>query len=152
MPVEHLAIVEGPMHGLADKENGEVGASIEQARKWMAEKGIRPSWMVGGAIVGGFKSDSTLKGALIGAAIAGGLSYACTLQCRSEQPQLIGVVPVAAPTMMGQIEKARVEQMGIGQIERAKVQQLGTIEWSPANVLGVAAAALIGGYLIFGRG
>lgn len=146
MPVEHLAVVEGPMNGLAENGNGEAGASLERMKKWMLEKGVRPTWMIGGAVVGGFSGDTVLKGAALGAAIAGGLSYMCSMTCRAEQPQLVGVVP------MGQIEKANVEQLGVGQIEKANVQQLGAIEWSPANVLGVAAAALVGGYLIFGRG
>jgi hypothetical protein len=146
MPVEHLAIVEGPMNGLSDNGNGEAGASLERAKKWMVEHGVRPTWLIGGAVVGGFSGDSVVKGAALGAAIAGGLSYMCTMTCRAEQPTLVGVVP------MGQIEKANVEQFGIGQIEPAKVQQLGAIEWTPANVVGVVAALAIGGYLIFGRG
>jgi hypothetical protein len=144
MPVEHLAIVEGPMAGFGD--NGEAGDFVERGRKWMLEHGVRPSWAIGAAVVGGLASESMGKGVMLGAAAGSALSYLCTKTCQSEQPQMVGVVP------MGQIEKAHVQQLGIGQIEKAHVQQLGAIEWTPTNVIGLGAAGLLAAYLLLGRG
>lgn len=142
MPVEHLAIVEGPMAGLG--ENGEAGDVVIRAGKWMRERGMRPSWAAAGAVVGAFAGERLLKGAAIGAGFGSAMSWLCTRTCQAEQPLLVGVVP------MGQIEPSGIEQLG--QIEPSGIEQLGRVEMTTGNVIGIGAAGLLAAYLLFGRG
>jgi hypothetical protein len=147
MPVENLAIVEGPMSGLGTNGTAiQEGEMIERTRKWLVEHDIRPWWLIGGAAVGLFAGETKLKGAAIGAALGSGFSWLCSRTCRAESPVMVGVESVA----IGQIEPSGIQ--GLGQIEPSGIQGLGAIEMTRANIIGLAAAGLVGTYLIFGRG
>lgn len=146
MPVENLAIIEGPMSGLGSGGVPE-GELIEKTRKWLVEHDVRPWWLIAGAGVGLFASgDSRFKGAAVGAALGSGMSWLCSRTCRAEAPVMVGVETVA----VGQIKPSGIE--GIGQIEPSGIQGLGRVEMTPGNTIGIAAAAILGAYLIFGRG
>ncbi len=140
MPVESLAIVGGPMSGLGQNET-----VIDDAGNWLRQHDIKPLWLAGGAVVGAFVGDQVLRGALVGGALAAGMSWLCARSCKAEAPRLVGVVQPG----VGQIEKSGIH--GLGQIEKSGIHGLGSVEMTPTNIAGLALAGLVGAFLIFGR-
>jgi hypothetical protein len=145
MPVENLAIVEGPMSGLGTNGTTE-GELFVRTKKFLLENDVRPWWMLGGAGIGALLGESRGKGAVIGAALGSGMSILASRTCRAEAPWTLGV----APAGIGQIQPSGIE--GVGQIQPSGIEGLGAVEMTRANMIGLAAAGLLGAYLVFGRG
>jgi hypothetical protein len=157
MPVEHLAIVEGPMAGLASNGTSEGGELVERTKRWLVDHDVRPWWMLAGAGIGMLMGETKGKGAVIGAAFGSGMSILTSRTCRTEAPWSIGVETVGVGQIkpsgiegVGQIKQSGIQ--GLGQIRQSGIQGLGAIEMTPSNMVGLAAAGLIGAYFIFGRG
>jgi len=72
MPVEQLAIVEGPLAGVDNETRLPI---IPAACEWMNGHGIKPLWVVGGGVAGALLSEETLKGAAKGMALAAVASW-----------------------------------------------------------------------------
>jgi hypothetical protein len=145
------------MAGLASNGTSEGGELVERTKRWLVEHDVRPWWMLIGAGLGAFTGESVGKGALLGAALGSGMSILTSRTCRTEAPWSIGVETVG----VGQIKSSGIEGVGqinqsgiqgLGQIKQSGIQGLGAIEMTPSNMIGLAAAGLLGAYLVFGRG
>jgi hypothetical protein len=85
MAVEQLAIVNGPLAGLA--ENGEMAPNpimdlAHRSAAWMRQHDVDPWWVTGGAVVGALVGDRVLSGGVKGALLLGAVSWLCTKSCQ----------------------------------------------------------------------
>jgi hypothetical protein len=71
MAVESLAIVGGPLAGLALNPPG----PLDQVSAWMRTHDINPWWVTAGAVGGALIGSRVLPGAVRGALLLGALSW-----------------------------------------------------------------------------
>jgi hypothetical protein len=96
MAVEQLAIVGGPLAGLAGlAENGNgKNAIVDIATRsalWLRQHDVDPWWVTGGAVVGALLGERAFHGAAKGALMMAAASWLCTKSCQRKM-QNYGVI------------------------------------------------------------